>query len=46
VIDGVVPDNMTKVTIEPDTDKIRAFLKENECEWAHLEERGRHIEVK
>lgn len=46
VIDGVVPDNMTKVIIEPDTDKIRAFLKENECDWAHLEERGRHIEVK
>ena len=41
-----VPDNMTKVTVEPDGDKIRAFLKENECEWAHLEERGRHIEVK
>lgn len=46
VIDGVVPDNMTKVIIEPDTDKIRAFLKENECDWAHLEERGRHVEVK
>lgn len=46
VIDGVVPDNMTKITVEPDNDKIRAFLKENECEWAHLEERGRHIEVK
>lgn len=41
-----VPDNMTKITVEPDGDKIRAFLKENECEWAHLEERGRHIEVK
>lgn len=41
-----VPDNMTKVVIEPDNDKIRAFLKDNECEWAHLEERGRHVEVK
>ena len=46
VIDGKIPDNMTKVTIEPDNDKIRAFLKDNECDWAHLEERGRHVEVK
>ena len=46
VIDGDVPDNMTKVTIEPDNDKIRAYLKDNECDFAHLEERGRHIEIK
>ena len=46
VITGDVPDNMTKVTIEPDNDKIRAYLKDNECEFAHLEERGRHIEIK
>lgn len=46
VIDGDVPDNMTKVTIEPDNKKIREFLKDNECGWAHLEERGRHIEIK
>jgi len=49
VIDGNVPDNMTKVTIEPDNEKIRAFLKDqpdNKCEFAHLEERGRHIEIK
>lgn len=46
VIDGDVPDNMTRVIVEPDNDKIRTFLKENECEWAHLEERGRHIEIK
>ena len=46
VIDGEVPDNMMKVIVEPDNDKIRSFLKENECEWAHLEERGRHIEIK
>lgn len=49
IITGVVPDNMTKVTVEPDNDKIRAFLKEqpdNKCEYAHLEERGRHIEIK
>lgn len=46
VIDGEVPDNMTKVTVEPDNAKIREFLKENTCEWAHLEERGRHIKIK
>lgn len=46
VIDGDVPGNMTKVTIEPDNDKIRAYLKDNECDFAHLEERGRHIEIK
>ena len=46
VIDGKIPDNMTKVMIEPDNDKIRAFLKDNECDWAHLEARGRHVEVK
>lgn len=41
-----VPENMTKITIEPDKDKIRMFLKDNECDWAHLEPRGKHIEVK
>ena len=46
VIDGDVPDSFTKITIEPDNDKIRAYLKDNECEFAHLEERGRHIEIK
>lgn len=46
VITGDVPDNMTKVTIEPDNSKIREFLKDNEVDWAHLEPRGRHIEVK
>lgn len=47
VIDGNVPDSLTKVTIEPDNEKIRAYLKDHEdCEFAHLEERGRHIEIK
>ena len=46
VIDGDVPESMTRITIEPDNDKIRTFLKDNECEWALLEERGRHIEIK
>lgn len=45
-IDGEVPQNMTKVIVEPDNDKIREFLKENTCDWAHLEERGRHIVIK
>ena len=45
-IDGEVPENMTKVIIEPDNEKIRAFLKDNTCDWAHLEERGKHIVIK
>lgn len=45
-ITGEVPQNMTKVIVEPDSDKIREFLKENECEWAHLEERGTHVVIK
>ena len=45
-ITGEVPQSMTKVIVEPDTEKIRAFLKENTCEWAHLEERGQHIVIK
>lgn len=45
-ITGDVPENMTKVIVEPDTDRIREYLKDNECEWAHLEERGKHIVIK
>lgn len=48
-ITGDVPDNMTKVTIEPDNEKIRAYLESEEgkdCEWAHFKERGRHIVVR
>lgn len=45
-IDGEVPESFTKVTVEPDNDKIREFLKDNECEWAHLEPRGKHIVIK
>ena len=45
-ITGEVPQNMTKVIVEPDNDKIREFLKNNECEWAHLEERGKHIVIR
>lgn len=49
MITGEVPDNMNKVTIEPDNDKIRNFLKDvedNRCEWAYLAPRGKHIEIK
>jgi hypothetical protein len=46
VIDGDIPQNMQKITISPDNDKIRQFLKNNSCEWAHLEERGKHIVIK
>lgn len=48
-ITGDVPDNMTKVTIEPDNAKIRAYLESeegNDCEWAHFKERGRHIVIR
>ena len=45
-IDGEVPQNMTKVTVEPDTKKIREYLKDNTCEWAHLEPRGTHVVIK
>lgn len=46
VITGDVPDNMMKVIVEPDNTKIREYLKGNECEWAHLEPRGTHVEIK
>jgi len=45
-ITGEVPENMTKVIVEPDTERIREYLKDNECEWAHLEERGKHVVIK
>lgn len=45
-IDGDVPGEMMRVIYEPDTDRIREFLKENECDWAHFEERGTHIVIK
>lgn len=46
VIDGDVPQNMTKIVVEPDNAKIREYLKDHSCEWAHLEERGKHIVIK
>lgn len=41
-----IPENLTKITIEPDKAKIREYVENNECDFAHLEPRGRHIEVK
>lgn len=42
-----VPQNLCKVTIEPDKTLIREYLKDHpECEFAHIGERGKHIEVK
>lgn len=46
VIEGEVPENMTKVIIEPDKTKIREYLENHEAKWAHIGERGRHIEIK
>ena len=43
---AAVPDNMTKITVEPDTAKIREYLKDHEVDWAQLLERGRHITIK
>lgn len=47
IIEGEVPQNLCKVTIEPDKTLIREYLKDHpECEFAHIGERGKHIEVK
>ena len=46
-IDGEVPDNFMKVIYEPDNKKIREALKNGEAlDFAHLEERGRHLNIK
>lgn len=46
-IDGEVPDSFTKIIVEPDNDKIRKALKDGEeLSFAHLEERGRHLNIK
>jgi hypothetical protein len=47
IIEGEVPQNLCKVTIEPDKTLIREYLKDHpECEFARIGERGKHIEVK
>ena len=44
---GEVPDSFMKVKLEPDTDKIRKALNDGEdLSFAHLEERGRHLNIK
>lgn len=45
-IDGDVPDNFMKVIYEPDNKKIRDALKDGELDFAHLEPRGRHLNIK
>ena len=46
-IDGEVPDNFKKIIYEDDKDLIRKTLAEGkELDFAHLEERGRHLNIK
>lgn len=46
-IDGDIPDNFMKVQLVPDNDKIRKTLNDGEeLPFAHLEERGRHLDIK
>lgn len=45
--EDAIPDSMLKVIYEADKERIREYLEAgNDCEWAHLEERGRHIAIK
>ena len=41
-----VPDNMKIIKVENDTKLIREHLKDHQEPWAHLEERGSHIEIR
>lgn len=41
-----VPANMQIIKYENDNKRIREYLKEHKVPWAHLEERGSHIEIK
>lgn len=46
-IDGEVPDNFKKIIYEDDKDKIRkALVDGEELSFAHLEPRGRHLNIK
>lgn len=46
-ITGDVPDNYKKIIVENDTELIRKALEEGkELDFAHLEPRGKHIEIK
>lgn len=47
VVTGDVPDNFTKVIIEPDNEKIRKALADGQAlDFAHLAERGTHLEIR
>lgn len=46
VLDDDVPDNFMKVIYEPDNKKIREALADGELEFAHLEPRGRHLNIR
>ena len=47
IIDSTVPDNYMKIKYEPDNDLIRQAIEEGkEVPFAHLEERGRHLNIK
>lgn len=47
VIDGEVPENFKRITIDDDKEKIRKALENGEeLDFAHLEERGKHITIK
>lgn len=47
VIDGEVPHNYTIIVEEPNKEKIRKALENGEeLDFAHLEERGKHISIK
>ncbi|MGN1300546.1 MAG: siphovirus Gp157 family protein [Clostridia bacterium] len=46
-IDGEVPEEYTKTTVENDTDKIRQALEEGkELAFAHLEPRGESLRIR
>ena len=46
-ITGDVPDSFTKITIEPDKDKIRDALEKGEkLDFAELKERGVHLNIR
>ena len=46
-ITGEVPQNLKKVVLENDNEKIRKALKDGEkLTFAHLEERGTHLSIK
>lgn len=47
IVDGEVPNDFLKVIYEPDKEKIRKVLEEgSKLDFAHLEERGKHIVIK